>query len=73
LFKFKFSKAKNLQPAKAKKAGLVDHLVEPIGPGLTDPITGTHRYLEQVAIQTCAELASGKLKVNKDKPFLQQV
>jgi enoyl-CoA hydratase/long-chain 3-hydroxyacyl-CoA dehydrogenase len=64
---------KVLRPDKAKKAGLVDHLVQPIGPGLTDPVTGTHRYLEQVAVQTCAQLASGKLKVNKDKPFLKQV
>jgi hypothetical protein len=62
-----------LKADKAKKAGLVDHLVQPLGPGLTDPVTGTHRYLEEVAVQTCAQLASGQLKVNKDKPFVQQV
>jgi len=48
-------------------------LVQPIGPGLTDPLTGTHRYLEEVAIQTCEQLADGSLKVNKNKPFAQQV
>jgi len=48
-------------------------LVQPIGPGLTDPLTGTHRYLEEVAIQTCEQLADGSLKVTKNKPFAQQV
>nr|CAD2150072.1 unnamed protein product [Meloidogyne enterolobii] len=64
---------KVLRPNKAKKLGLVDHLVQPIGPGLTDPLTGTHRYLEEVAIQTCEQLADGSLKVNKNKPFAQQL
>lgn len=51
----------------------MDHIVQPIGPGLTDPLTGTHRYLEEIAVQTCAQIVDGKLKVNKDKPFLQEV
>lgn len=63
---------KVLRPDKAKKLGLVDHLIQPIGPGLTDPLTGTHRYLEEVAVQTCAQLADGKIKVTRNKPFMSQ-
>jgi enoyl-CoA hydratase / long-chain 3-hydroxyacyl-CoA dehydrogenase len=66
-------KGKVLRPDKAKKLGLVDHLIQPIGPGLTDPLTGTHRYLEEVAVQTCAQLADGKIKVTRNKPFMSQV
>lgn len=64
---------KVIRPNKAKKLGLVDHLVQPLGPGLTDPLTGTLRYLEEVAVQTCEQLADGSLKVTKNKPFIQQV
>ena len=41
----KFVKAK-----KAKSMGIVDLLVEPLGPGVDKPEVNTLNYLEQVAI-----------------------
>uniref|UniRef100_A0A914H7H5 enoyl-CoA hydratase n=1 Tax=Globodera rostochiensis TaxID=31243 RepID=A0A914H7H5_GLORO len=64
---------KIIRPDKAKKMGFVDQLVQPLGPGLTDPISGTHRYLEEVAISTCEQLAAGTLKVNRERPLLERV
>lgn len=43
----KFVKAK-----KAKSLGIVDLLVEPLGPGLSSPEERTLQYLEDVAVQT---------------------
>jgi enoyl-CoA hydratase/carnithine racemase len=60
---------KNLNATKAKKTGLVDHVVEPIGPGLTDEVTGTHRYLEDVAVRTALSLIDdGSFKMSKELP-----
>ena len=42
---------------KAKSLGLVDLLVEPLGPGLGEPDVRTHEYLEQIAVQKAKELA----------------
>uniref|UniRef100_A0A183C806 Trifunctional enzyme subunit alpha, mitochondrial n=1 Tax=Globodera pallida TaxID=36090 RepID=A0A183C806_GLOPA len=64
---------KTIRPDKAKKMGFVDQLVQPLGPGLTDPISGTHRYLEEVAISTCEQLAAGTLKVNRVRPRLERM
>lgn len=41
----KFIKAK-----KAKSMGIVDMLVEPLGPGLAQPDDRTLQYLEEVAV-----------------------
>lgn len=61
---------KTLKADRAKKLGLVDLIVEPIGPGLQDPTAGTMQYLETVAIGIAKDLASGKLKVNREKTGL---
>lgn len=61
---------KTVRADKAKKLGLVDLLVDPIGPGLADPQTNTMQYLEKVAINVAKDLASGKLKVNREKTGL---
>lgn len=58
---------KTLKADKAKKLGLVDLLVDPLGPGLQDAQTNTINYLEKVAIHAAKDLASGKLKVNRQK------
>lgn len=58
---------------KAKKLGLVDLLVQPLGPGLGDRDDGTHRYLEEVAIQIARDLADGKLKINRKRPFVEDL
>lgn len=51
--------------------GLVDLLVEPLGPGLVDSAENTHKYLESVAIQTALDISSGKLKVERKRPFVE--
>lgn len=53
---------KGLRADKAKKLGVVDLLVDPLGPGLNEPGENTRRYLEEVAITIAKDLASGKLK-----------
>lgn len=47
----------NVRAAKAKKLGLVDQLVKPLGPGLTLPAANSLAYLESVAVQTALALA----------------
>lgn len=56
---------KTIKADKAKKMGLVDQLVSPIGPGLAPPEERTLEYLEEVAIQTAKNLARGDLKVTR--------
>lgn len=53
---------KQIRADKAKKMGLVDELVVPIGPGLQSEEERTLQYLEQVAIKTAKNLAKGDLK-----------
>ncbi|XP_012538607.1 trifunctional enzyme subunit alpha, mitochondrial [Monomorium pharaonis] len=56
---------KNLKPDRAKKAGLVDIVVNRLGPGVELPEENTLRYLEETAIKTAQDLASGKLKIQR--------
>lgn len=58
---------KNVKADRAKKMGIVDLLVDPLGPGLKPAEQNTIEYLEKVAIQTAKDLASDKLKVNRKK------
>ena len=52
---------KSLRADKAKKMGIVDLLVDKLGPGLALPEENTRRYLEETAILVAKDLASGKL------------
>uniref|UniRef100_A0A8D8R562 Trifunctional enzyme subunit alpha, mitochondrial n=1 Tax=Cacopsylla melanoneura TaxID=428564 RepID=A0A8D8R562_9HEMI len=61
---------KTLKADKAKKFGIVDQLVDPLGPGLDHPETGTMAYLEEVAVQAASQLATGQLKINRTKPLI---
>lgn len=61
---------KNLKADRAKKLGIVDLLVEPLGPGLEFPEARTVQYLEEVAVGIANDLASGKLKVDRSKKSL---
>lgn len=57
---------------RAKKLGLVDVLVSPLGPGIDTPEKRTLQYLEDVSVGIAKEIASGKLKVDrKKKPLIQ--
>ena len=42
---------RNIRPDKAKKMGLVDALVDQLGPGLVPPIQRTRDYLQEVAVK----------------------
>lgn len=61
---------KTIKADRAKKLGLVDLLVDPLGPGLKDATTTTIEYLENVAIGVAKDLSTGKLKVTREKTGL---
>lgn len=64
---------KTVKADKAKKMGLVDGLVNPLGPGLQQPDLRTLAYLEEVAIKTAKDLASGDLKAKRGpKNFMEK-
>ncbi|XP_078612366.1 trifunctional enzyme subunit alpha, mitochondrial-like isoform X1 [Branchiostoma floridae x Branchiostoma japonicum] len=52
---------KQAKGKKAKRLGLVDLLVEPLGPGLKPPEVRTLEYLEDVALDVARGLAAGKV------------
>lgn len=54
---------KQLPAERAKKAGIVDLLVSPLGSGLAPVVPTNIAYLEQVAVQIAKDIANGKLKV----------
>lgn len=58
---------------QAQKLGLVDQVIEPLGPGLMPGPERTLEYLEEVAIQAAKDLASGKLKVNRKRPLIERL
>jgi len=64
---------KTIRPKKAKSIGLVDLLVEPLGPGLVDTAENTHNYLEKVAVQTALDISEGRLKVERKRPLVETV
>lgn len=61
---------KTVKADKAKKLGIVDLLVAPLGPGLQPAEVNTMEYLEKVAVQTAKDLSTGALKVNRQKTGL---
>ncbi|CAJ0964156.1 unnamed protein product, partial [Mesorhabditis belari] len=64
---------KKLKADKAKKAGFVDVVVQPLGDGLGPANEITHKYLEDVAVKTAQQLASGTLKIDRTKPLMQRI
>lgn len=61
---------KTLKADKAKKFGIVDMLVDPLGPGLAPADTTTQKYLETVAIQVAKQIAGGQIKIDRSKKGL---
>lgn len=61
---------RTIKADRAKKLGLVDLLVTPLGPGLDTSENLTISYLETVAVGIAKDLASGKIKVNREKTGL---
>ena len=62
---------KMVKADKARKLGLVDNLVAPLGPGLKSPEERTLEYLEEMAINTAKDIASGKIKINRKRPLVE--
>lgn len=58
---------------QAKKLGLVDQVIEPLGPGLMPGPERTLEYLEEIAIQAAKDLAAGKLKPNRTRPLVERL
>jgi len=53
---------KNLKAKKAKKVGLVDTVVNPLGPGLEPADSATLKYMDKIAVGIASDLANGKMK-----------
>ena len=56
---------KTFKADRAKKIGLVDLVVNRLGPGVGTPEENTIRYLEETAVKAAHDLANGKLKVER--------
>lgn len=65
--------AKKLRANKAKRAGLVDMLVKPLGPGLYEPELATLMKLEEVAVAVARDIADGKLKIKRERPLVENI
>ena len=52
---------KNVRAEKAKKLGLVDLLVDPLGPGLKSSEERTIEYLEEVAVEQARWVRVGQV------------
>nr|XP_036846527.1 trifunctional enzyme subunit alpha, mitochondrial isoform X1 [Manis javanica]XP_036846528.1 trifunctional enzyme subunit alpha, mitochondrial isoform X2 [Manis javanica] len=64
---------RNIRADRAKKMGLVDHLVDPLGPGLKPPEEQTVEYLEEVAITFAKGLADKKISPKRDKGLVEKL
>uniref|UniRef100_A0A8C8Z056 enoyl-CoA hydratase n=1 Tax=Prolemur simus TaxID=1328070 RepID=A0A8C8Z056_PROSS len=62
---------RNIRADRAKKMGLVDQLVEPLGPGLKPPEERTIEYLEEVAVTFAKGLADKKISPKRDKGLVE--
>ncbi|PVD23591.1 hypothetical protein C0Q70_16863 [Pomacea canaliculata] len=62
---------RTLKTDSARKMGLLDQTVEPLGPGLSDPDTNTLKYLEETAVSSARGLADGSLKKTPKKKGIQ--
>ncbi|KAJ8916200.1 hypothetical protein NQ315_016339 [Exocentrus adspersus] len=64
---------RNVRADRAKKLGIVDLLVDPLGPGVDEPEANTRRYLEKVAVDVAKQLAAGKLKTERKKSLQDRI
>uniref|UniRef100_A0A3Q1FE50 Trifunctional enzyme subunit alpha, mitochondrial n=1 Tax=Acanthochromis polyacanthus TaxID=80966 RepID=A0A3Q1FE50_9TELE len=64
---------RNIRADQAKKMGLVDHLVDPLGPGLKSPEERTIDYLEEIAIECARGIANKKISLRKEKGRMQKI
>ncbi|XP_040352183.1 trifunctional enzyme subunit alpha, mitochondrial [Herpailurus yagouaroundi] len=64
---------RNIRADRAKKMGLVDQLVEPLGPGLKPSEERTIEYLGEVAVTFAKELSDKKISVKRDKGLVEKL
>ncbi|KAM6462942.1 trifunctional enzyme subunit alpha, mitochondrial [Liasis olivaceus] len=64
---------RNIRADRAKKMGLVDQLVDPLGPGIKSPEERTMEYLEEVAITFAQGLANKTVTRKMDKGLIQKM
>uniref|UniRef100_A0A8D2JBM2 Trifunctional enzyme subunit alpha, mitochondrial n=1 Tax=Varanus komodoensis TaxID=61221 RepID=A0A8D2JBM2_VARKO len=64
---------RNIRADRAKKMGLVDQLVDPLGPGIKSPEERTLEYLEEVAITFANGLANKSISRKTDKGLMQRL
>ncbi|XP_053982264.1 trifunctional enzyme subunit alpha, mitochondrial [Hylaeus volcanicus] len=61
---------RNLKAQKAKQLGIVDILVNRLGPGVGTPEENTMRYLEETAINAAKDIARKTLKIDRSPKTL---
>ncbi|XP_031213459.1 trifunctional enzyme subunit alpha, mitochondrial [Mastomys coucha] len=64
---------RNIRADRAKKMGLVDQLVEPLGPGVKSPEERTIEYLEEVAVNFAKGLADQKVSAKQSKGLVDKL
>uniref|UniRef100_UPI00398E7D7B hydroxyacyl-CoA dehydrogenase trifunctional multienzyme complex subunit alpha b n=1 Tax=Pristiophorus japonicus TaxID=55135 RepID=UPI00398E7D7B len=64
---------KNIRADKAKKMGLVDQLVSPLGPGLKNAEERTMEYLEEVAIHCARGIANKQISLKREKKLIDRL
>ncbi|XP_047601166.1 trifunctional enzyme subunit alpha, mitochondrial [Lutra lutra] len=64
---------RNIRADRAKKMGLVDQLVDPLGPGLKPPEERTIEYLEEVAVTFAKGLSDKKISIKRDKGLVDKL
>lgn len=64
---------RNIRADRAKKMGLVDQLVEPLGPGIKSPEERTIEYLEEVAVNFAKGLADRKVSAKQSKGLMEKL
>ncbi|XP_047346536.1 trifunctional enzyme subunit alpha, mitochondrial [Vespa velutina] len=62
---------KTLKAKKAKTIGLVDMLVNRLGPGVASSEENTIHYLEENAIKAAKDIANGNLKIDRNSKSIQ--
>ncbi|XP_029982998.1 hydroxyacyl-CoA dehydrogenase trifunctional multienzyme complex subunit alpha b [Sphaeramia orbicularis] len=64
---------RNIRADKAKKMGLIDRLVDTLGPGLKSPEDRTIEYLEEIAVDCARGIANKKISLHKEKGTMQKI
>ncbi|XP_030643088.1 hydroxyacyl-CoA dehydrogenase trifunctional multienzyme complex subunit alpha b [Chanos chanos] len=64
---------RNIRADKAKKMGLVHHLVDTLGPGLKSPEERTIEYLEEIAVDCARGIVNKKIPLTKEKSLMQKI